>query len=88
MILATAETAITIIAASTPVLRVLIKNTMQLRSSRGSSGYVYSQNTQRSQDTADFELPMPPSPIKTLERFDTAEDHVDLLKTEAINGKV
>lgn len=62
MILATAETAITIIAASIPVLRVLIKNTMRDHSHSTPHLYRYfnDQNTQPSQNHY-----RPPSPALT-----------------------
>lgn len=65
MILATAETAITIVAASIPVLRVFIRNTMQSQSSRDNS-----QKTQHSRNISGFELLTPPSPV----RIDTSKE--------------
>jgi hypothetical protein len=59
MILATAETAITIVAASIPVLRVFIRNTMQSQFSRDNS-----QKTQFSRTISGFELLTPPSPVR------------------------
>ncbi|KAE9378639.1 hypothetical protein N431DRAFT_325815 [Stipitochalara longipes BDJ] len=61
MILATAETAITIVAASIPVLRVFIRNTMKSQSSRDDS-----QKTQFStvRNVSGFELLTPPSPVR------------------------
>jgi hypothetical protein len=59
MILATAETAITIVAASIPVLRVLIKNTMQSQSLPDSN-----QKTQLSRNISGFELLQPASPVR------------------------
>ncbi|KAH6673264.1 hypothetical protein B0J14DRAFT_67274 [Halenospora varia] len=64
MILATAETVITIVAASIPVLRVFIRNTMQSQSSRDNS-----QKTQLSRNISGFEFLTPPSPV----RIDTSK---------------
>jgi hypothetical protein len=59
MILATAETAITIVAASLPVLRVFIRNTMQSKSSQENS-----KNTQFSYNISNLELLTEPSPVR------------------------
>jgi hypothetical protein len=59
MILATAETAITIAAASIPVLRVFIRNTIQLQPSQDNS-----QKTQFSLNISGFDLLTPPSPVR------------------------
>jgi hypothetical protein len=74
MILATAETSITIIAASIPVLRVLIKNTMRDDSYSTPHFYRYflSQETQPSHDLCE-----PPSAIL-----------VDSSKTRQLSAKL
>jgi hypothetical protein len=58
MILATAETAITIVAACIPVLRVFIRNTIQTQPSRDDS-----QKSQLSRNISGFDLLTPPSPV-------------------------
>jgi hypothetical protein len=60
MICATAEIAITIIAASLPVLRVFIKNTIQSTSSQDKS-----HNTDLSHNISGFELLTPSSLART-----------------------
>lgn len=63
MILATAETAITIVAASIPVLRVFIRNTIQSQTLSQFSRE-NSQKTRISRATSGFELLTPPSPVR------------------------
>ena len=65
MILATAEISITIVAASIPVLRVFIRNTMHSQSSRDNN-----QHTLLASKISDFELLTPPS----LVRMDTSKE--------------
>jgi len=64
MILATAETAITIIAASIPVLRVFIRNTMYSKSSHGNSQKTEFSTAVTIRNVSGFELLTPPSPVR------------------------
>lgn len=68
MILATAETAITIIAASIPVLRTLVQTTTH---TPHFYHYYHSQNTQPSHTNSDRGLIVPPSPVSTQARKDS-----------------
>jgi hypothetical protein len=65
MILATSETAITIIASSIPVLRVLIRNTMHTHSHQSDITYTTddSQKSQLERTISGFDL-IPPSPAQ------------------------